>query len=156
MRIDRKAMNVSEGLHSDLKTWSENTGLPMTVIIETLLLQADSVDWEAVKKTYSGQRPTWKNIRSTIEKYTEDDPTLTDEDLVNLTGYSLAQVETVTHTAHKRCLAILMKSRGLKPKSLSVKAGVSEKFAKRIWEQQQGVSRIPKQEQYLWDTVKTR
>lgn len=149
--MSRKMIGVSDHLHQHLSEVARASGVPMTVVLSTLIDMADQVDWKSIKESYLETKPTWKNIRKTIEEYQERYPKADDTRLAELTGFSVAQVETVTHTAHKRCLAAIKDQPKVKPEALAKKAGVSSKFAKRIWEQAQGVSRIPHQEQYLWN-----
>lgn len=151
--MSRRMLGVSESLHKDISDLAQTAGVPMTVVLETLLHKAEDLDWAEVKKNYQDNKPSWKNIRKTVLEYQEKFPDADDKKLADLTGYSVAQVEVITHSAHKRCLRHLMEKQRVKPDALAKAAGVSAKFAKRIWEQAQGVSKIPPQEKYLWDAT---
>lgn len=146
----RRVLGVSSRLHENLQEVSVNTGVPMTVILETLLSKVDEVDWKKVKDEWSRNRPTWKNIRRMVEEYRKKFPDADDKKLSELTGFSVAQVEVITHSAHRRCLQEIIKNPKIKPRQLAQAAGVSDKFAMRIWQQARGVTKIPKQEEYLW------
>lgn len=147
----RRVLGVSSRLHENLQEISNNTGLPMTVILETLLTKVNEVDWKRVKEEWSENRPTWKNIRRMVEEYQKKFPDADDKKLSELTGFSVAQVEVITHSAHRRCLREIAKNPKIKPRQLARAANVSDRFAMRIWQQAQGVTKIPKQEEYLWD-----
>lgn len=146
----RKMLGMTEALHTELKNLSEAKRVPMTVVLETLLQHAGDIDWKTVAKEYKDEKPTWTKMRQVVNEYQRKFPQISDEDLVQFTGYSLAQVETLTHTAHKRVLEV-MRDRRLKPKAIAEKAGVSERFALRMWQQREGLKEIPKQEQHIWD-----
>lgn len=146
----RRVLGVSSQLHESLQEVSANTGVPMTVILETLLSKVDEVDWGKVKEEWLRNRPTWKNIRRVVEEYRKKFPDADDKKLSELTGFSVAQVEVITHSAHKRCLQELTRNPNIKPRQLARAAGVSDKFAMRIWQQARGITKIPKQEEYLW------
>lgn len=151
--MSRKMIGVSEGLHTELSTVATAKGVPMTLVLETLLNKVEEIDWAIVKENYQNHKPSWKNIRKSVLEYQEKNPKADDKKLSELTGFSIAQVEVITHSAHKRCLRHLMEKQRVKPDALAKAAGVSAKFAKRIWEQAQGVSKIPPQELYLWDAT---
>ena len=148
--MSRRMLGVSDRLHAELSELSKAKGVPMTVILETMLTRMDDVDWKQVKASYNEAKPTWKNIRRSIEEYRDKFPTASDQKLADLTGFSVAQVEVVTHSAHRRCLAILLENKKAKPDYIAKHAEVSQKFALRIWQQSHGVSKVPQQEQYLW------
>lgn len=150
--MSRKMIGVSEALHEELARVAKSAGVPMTLVIETLLKEEGDINWALVKEEYQNHKPSWKNIRKSILDYQEKFPEAPDAQLADFTGYSIAQVEVITHSAHKRCLAILAK-KSVKPLVLSKDAAVSAKFAKRIWDQFMGVAKIPAQELYLWDTT---
>lgn len=150
--MSRKMIGVSESLHTDLSEIAKAAGVPMTLVLETLLAKADEVSWPEVKSTYQENKPSWKNIRKSIVEYREKYPDADDAQLAAYTGYSVNQVEVITHSAHKRCLTALAKKQ-MKPDQLAKTSKVSAKFAKRIWDQYMGVARIPAQELYLWDTT---
>src|SRR5690606_8004352 len=104
-----------------------------------------------VKDEWSRNRPTWKNIRRMVEEYRKKFPDADDKKLSELTGFSVAQVEVITHSAHRRCLQEIVKNPKIKPQQLARAADVSDKFAMRIWQQARGIIKISKQEEYLWD-----
>lgn len=151
--MSRRMLGVSDSLHKDISDLAQKAGVPMTVVLETLVHKSDGIDWKAVKENYQDNKPSWKNIRKTVLEYQEKFPEADDKKLADLTGFSVAQVEVITHSAHKRCLRLLHEKQRIKPDQLSKAAGVSAKFAKRIWEQAQGVSKIPPQEKYMWDAT---
>ena len=148
--MSRKMIGVGTGLHESLASLAKKHSLPMTVILETMVMRAEEFEWESIKKHYDNNKPTWTNMRKVVDEYKLKYPQATDEKLSEMTGFSLAQVETLTHSAHKRCMRILVRQPRIQPKTLATQAKVSEKFAKRIWDQAQGVSKIPKTEEYLW------
>jgi hypothetical protein len=151
--MSRKMVGVSEGLHTELSEAAKAAGVPMTLVLETLLNKFGEVEWSTVKENYQNHKPSWKNIRKSVLEYREKNPKADDKKLSELTGFSIAQVEVITHSAHKRCLRHLADKPKVKPDALAKAGGVSAKFAKRIWEQAQGVSKIPPQELYLWDAT---
>lgn len=151
--MSRKMIGVSENLHQELSDVAQDKGVPMTVVLETLLGKVKDINWTEVKENYQNHKPSWKNIRKKVLEYKEQYPQADDRKLADLTGFSVAQVEVITHSAHKRCLSVLHEKPKTKPDALAKTAKVSAKFAKRIWEQAQGVSRIPAQEAYMWDAT---
>ena len=148
--MSRKMIGVGNGLHESLAALAKKHSVPMTVVLENLVAHADELDWGSIKTEYDNNKPTWKNMRKLVEEYRQKFPEASDEKLSELTGFSLAQVETLTHSAHKRCMRILVRQPKVKPKTLATQANVSEKFAMRLWQQAQGVVKIPGAEQYLW------
>lgn len=153
--MSRKMIGVGQGLHDSLSALAKKHSLPMTVVLETLVMRADEFEWDGIKTHYDNNKPTWKNMRKLVDEYRERFPQATDEKLSEMTGFSVAQVETLTHSAHKRCMRILLDSPKTKPKALATQAKVSEKFAMRIWQQSQGVTKIPSVERYLWTLTGT-
>lgn len=153
--MSRKMIGVGVGLHDSLSALAKKHSLPMTVILDTLVMRADEFEWGDIKKHYDNNKPTWTNMRKAIEEYKLKYPQVTDEKLVELTGFSISQVETLTHSAHKRCMRVMVRQPKIKPKALATQASVSEKFAKRLWDQSQGVGKIPKAEEYLWTLTGT-
>lgn len=151
--MSRKVLGVSQVLHSELEALAKQQELPMTVVMEALI-HNNTVDWSAIKADYAERKPTWANIRKRVEEYRVKFPEAPDEQLAALTGFSIPQVETVTHSAHKRCISYL-KSKHIKPtKHAAGKCGVSESFIKRIYEQMYNDRKIPKSETYLFTGVK--
>lgn len=151
--MSRKVLGVSKQLHEELETLAKEQGLPMTVVLEALI-HNHSVDWAAIKTDYASRKPTWANIRKRVEDYRVKFPEAPDEQLAALTGFSVAQVETVTHSAHRRCISYL-KSKSVKPtKHAASKCAVSESFIQRIWDQLYADRKIPKSELYLFSGVK--
>lgn len=151
----RKMLGMTEALHMELKNLSESKRVPMTVVLEALLSKADDIDWKSVEKGYKSEKLTWTKMRQVVSEYQKKYPDITDEDLVQFTGFSLAQVETLTHTAHKRVLEV-MKDRRLKPATIADKASVSERFALRMWQMREGIKEVPKQEQHIWDLYRSK
>lgn len=145
----RKVIGVSPELHLKIQNVSEKEKLPMTVVMEQLLDMADQVDWEEVREEYRRNKPTWDNIRSLVKEYLEKNPKASDEMLSRLTGFSLRQIETVTHSAHRRCIRFFRKGGTLK--NCPEKCNVSPAFAKRIYGMIRGRNKIPRSEKYLFN-----
>ena len=143
-------VGVSATLHEDLRQLSETIGLPVTVMLETWLERCSEIDWESIKKDYELRKPTWQNIRRKVQEYQSKYPDADDKKLSEMTGYSLAQVETATHSAHKRCLAYMKTNPRCKEKRIAEACGVSPAFAKRIYEQFHNGAKVPKAERYLF------
>lgn len=144
-------IGVSTALHKNLSELAENVGVPMTVIMEHWLQHCSEQDWEQVQKDYELRKPTWQNIRRLVQQYQGKFPDADDAKLSELTGFSLAQVETATHSAHKRCIAFMKSNSRCKHKTIAEKCGVSPAFAKRIYEQFHNGARVPKAERYLFN-----
>lgn len=151
----RKMLGMTEALHTELKSLAESKRVPMTVVLETLLAHSDDIDWKSVEKNHKSEKLTWTKMRTTVSEYQAKYPNITDEDLVQFTGYSLAQVETLTFTAHKRVLEV-MRDKRLKPATIAEKASVSERFALRMWQIREGLKEVPKQEQHIWDLYRSK
>ncbi len=151
--MSRKVLGVSTNLHKELEDLAKKVSLPMTVVLETLLHHTEHIDWKAEAAAYELRKPSWSNIKRIVQEYQGKFPGSTDEQLAALTGFSIAQVETVTHTAHKRVIAEFNKNKRLKAKGLSEKAKVSERFANRILEQLVNGAKIPKSEKYLYENI---
>ena len=120
----------------------------MTVILGHFLSIQDQVDWDKVRDQYQNTRPSWDNIKRQVREYQEKYPNATDKRLADLTGFTLGQVETVTHTSHKRCLKFFKRSGSVKQCAKS--CGVTPVFARRIKDQLNGKRRIPRSERYLF------
>lgn len=151
--MSRKVLGVSKDLHAELESMAKQLELPMTVVLEALI-HNNTVDWPAIKLSYAERKPTWANIRRRVEEYRLKFPEAPDEQLAALSGFSIGQVETITHSAHRRCISYL-KSKHIKPtKHAAAKCNVSESFIQRIHEQMYGDRKIPKSEQYLFTGVK--
>jgi hypothetical protein len=146
--VSRTIIGVSKELHQRIKDLSTEVSLPMTIILEHLMDDADKRDWSIIRKSYDASKPTWANIKSSVEEYRKKHPNSTDQHIVDHTGYSIAQVETITHTAHKRCIAILKTKGG---SDLHEKANVSKRFARRMIECYKGDRKPPKTEEYLYE-----
>lgn len=149
--MSRKVLGVSESLHKEFDDLAKKVNLPMTVVLETLVHHTDGIDWKATAAAYELRKPSWANIKRIVQDYQGKFPESTDSQLAALTGFSIAQVETVTHTAHKRVILEFNKNKRLKAKGLAVKAGVSERFANRILEQINNGAKVPKSERYLYE-----
>lgn len=147
----RKVVGVSKELHRKLNDLSDELKLPMTVILEAFTDNAEAINWDNIREHYERNKPNWENIRRIVKGYQESDPTLTDQQLSELTGFSLKQVETVTHSAHKRCITYLKKNPKAKIKGVAKACSVSEQFAKRIYNQMYNEAKIPRAERYLHD-----
>lgn len=146
--MSRSVIGVSVDLHKKLRGVSAEAGVPLTIVLEYWVDNCSDADWGIIKNNYEATKPTWKNIRKFVNEYLKKNPDATDTEIVNHTGYSLAQVETITHTAHKR--SINGYRSGIEPELLAKKADVSVKFAIRIIDCIEGRHKIPKDEQYLF------
>lgn len=149
----RKVIGVSEDLHEKISGLAKSTGLPMTVLIDYWVDNFSEQDWDSVKQQHEGSKPTWSNMRDVIQDYQSKYPDADDKKLSELSGYSIAQVETITHTAHKRVLAYMKKSRS-KPEKIADQCGVSVRFVKRIQGIVQGTKKPSKNEAYLFEVKK--
>lgn len=148
---NRKMLGVSTQLHKDVNELAENVGLPMTVVIETLMHNSDDIDWETAKRDYEHRKPTWQNIRRIVQEYQAKYPDVDDAKLSELTGFSVAQVETATHSAHKRCIACMQQNPRYKDKQVAEECKVSPAFATRIYKQFHEGAKVPKAEKYLFN-----
>lgn len=150
--MSRKNIGVSEELHTSLKDFSKDIGLPLTVILEYWLSTCSEADWDSVKKRYDETKPTWSNMRKVIQEYQRDYPDADDKKLSELTGFSIAQVETLTHTAHKRVIAYCMQYRTRGQSRVAKDCNVSERFAGRIMKVLSGEQKPTKYEKGLFNT----
>lgn len=146
----RKMVGMSPGIHDDLQSIANDVGIPMTAVLEALLSQHENVQWEEVKKSYDIRKPTWQNIKRLVKEYQEKYPGASCQKLCELTGFSIAQVETVTHTAHKRCIKFMQEHPKAKPKRIAAECSVSETFARRVYSHYTGEQECPKSERYLY------
>ena len=146
----RKALGISEDLHKRINQIAADEKLPMTVVLESLLDQSGQVNWDSVRASHERIKPTWANIRRVVEEYQVKFPQATDQKLSELSGYSIKQVETVTHSAHKRCIEMMKRGPRFQPKRIAEDCNVSPKFAERIYEQFHKGAKIPKNEEYLF------
>lgn len=145
--MSRRVLGVSSRLHEEISTLADEIGLPMTVVLDNLMARAKEIDWEVAKLDYV--KPSWANIRKVVDDYRKKFPDADDLKLSQMTGFSVAQVETVTHSAHKRCIAYMR--RGGKKVEMPKQCAVSPAFANRIWEQFFSGARVPKGERYLFE-----
>lgn len=148
---NRKMIGVSTQTHDRLSELSKLVGIPMTVIIENWLESHSELDWEALKREYERAKPTWQNIRRIVQEYQTKYPDADDAKLSELTGFSVAQVETATHSAHKRCIACMQNNARYKAKRVAEECKVSLAFATRIHEQFHNGAKVPKAERYLFN-----
>ena len=148
--MKRKMVGMSEGIHDDLQSISNDVGIPMTAVLEALLSQHENVQWQEVKKSYDVRKPTWQNIKRLVKEYRGKYPNATDQKLSELTGFSIRQIETVTHTAHKRCIGYMQEHPKAKPKRIAQECDVSEAFARRVYSHYTGEQECPKSERYLY------
>ena len=148
--MKRKMVGMSPGIHDDLQSIANDVGIPMTAVLEALLSQHENVQWEEVKKSYDLRKPTWQNIKRLVREYREKYPHATNQKLCELTGFSLAQIETVTHTAHKRCIKYMQDHPRAKPRRIAQECNVSEAFARRVYSHYTGEQECPKSERYLY------
>lgn len=153
--MSRKMIGVSESLHKGLHDLAKEKGLPVTVMLEHMLGHMWEIDWTQVRKDYETKKPTWNNIRRIVQEYQVKYPDADDKKLSELTGYSLSQVETVTHTAHRRCIQYMINNPRCKEKRIAEECNVSEKFARRIYGHFKTGENIPKAEAYLYDDLRS-
>lgn len=152
--MSRAVIGVSESLHSDLKKLAKTAGIPITVMLAHWHDNCSEQDWEQVKADYNKVKPTWKNIKKNVQEYQKQYPEADDKRLSELTGYSIAQVETITHTAHKRTLAYMKRSPQSKPERISKECSVSVRFATRLYDVVKGEKQPTKAEAYLFEEKK--
>lgn len=155
MERNRRQLNISKDVYLRLKEKCEKLDIPMTKFIEACVDHFDqlAVDWHMVRTETKAAKPSWNDINKRIEEVREKYPDLDDNGIVEMTGYTLATVEAVTHTAHKRALRLIRKSENIDPATLATKANVSRKFSERILAQYRGDKRIPVSERYLFQTA---
>lgn len=150
MKAERKTLGLPPHLHKGLKDLSDEAGIPITIIIEHWLQNFSEQDWSSLREDYNKRKPTWRNIRRIVREYMEKYPEAKDSELASLTGYSLRQVETITLSAHKRCLDYLEEHPKAPPNVVSKDCNVSIAFATLIQEKLNGDRRIPKSERHLF------
>lgn len=149
--MNRKTLGLPPHLHKGLRDLSTEVGVPITIMLEHWLNTCSEQDWETLREDYNKRKPTWKNIRRIVKEYAEKYPAATDAELANLTGYSLRQVETITLSAHKRCLDYLEEHPNAADITLSKDCNVSMAFAALIKEKLSGERRVPKSERHLFE-----
>ena len=147
--MSRSVIGVSVELHGKLRNLAKDAGIPLTIVLEHWVDNCHEQDWVTIKKSYDATKPTWKNIRFLVKEYVKRNPDASDADIVDYTGYSLAQVETITHTAHKRCL-LAIEGGITDVAKLAHLSNVSVNFARRILSCHAGEQKIPKEEAYLY------
>jgi len=154
---ESKLINVPIEFHSYMKQLSDDKGVTMIRIIENMvlpfLLKSDwdkEADWKGEKEAQDDSKPTWTKVVSRIESYMTKYPGADTEKLMSHTGYSKAQVETVTMVAHKRCINYLTDNPEATPKELSTECAVSLGLAKRVAGQYRGDGVITKRERHLY------
>lgn len=125
----------------------------MTIVLESLVDLEDKVEWKTIRSEYERVKPTWQNIRRIVQEYQRKYPDADDTKLSELTGFSVPQIETVTHSAHKRCLAYMLEHPRAQHIKISKECGVSQAFASRIYKQLREGAKIPKGERYLFEGV---
>lgn len=150
----RKMLALPERVHAQLKSLADDKGLPMSVLVENLVGHSELIPWEDIQRSYELAKPTWANIRRIVQEYQVKFPQASDGELVDMTGFTLAQVETVTHSAHKRCIAYMKKYPKRDFTRVAKDCSVSNNFAGRIYEQFHNGAKIPKRERYLFEGVK--
>lgn len=148
--MTRAVIGVSKELHSGLKELSREAGIPLTKILEHWLENCSGQNWQTIKKDYDNNKPSWKNIRETVKGYAEKYPDASDEELVQMSGFSKRQVETVTLSAHKRCIAYIRANPTCNIDIVEKECDVSKRFATRIMKQFTGDAPKPKSEEHLW------
>ena len=152
--MSRAVIGVSEGLHSDIKALAKTAGIPITVMLAHWVENCSEQDWGAVRESYDGVKPTWGNIKKQVQEYQKTHPEADDKRIAELTGYSLAQIETITLTAHRRALAYMKKSPQSKPERIAKECVVSVRFATRLYEINRGEKKPSKHEAHLFEEKK--
>ena len=148
--MKRSVIGVSAELHAKLRDLSKTVGVPLTKMLEHWVDHCSEQQWDLVKEDYENNKPSWKNIRKTVKEYMEKYPDADDKRLSELTGFSTRQVETITQSAHKRCIAYMRGNTVKDPNTVSEQCNVSIKFATRMCKQFESKQKIPKSEEHLW------
>lgn len=152
MRNDRKLVGMTADLHEFIHDIAKANKIPATAVIDHCIRHAhELIDWKEVKAELKRSAMTWQNMRKALERLKLTTPEPTDSEVMQFIGCSRLQAEVLTMTAHKRVLDVMRQNPDIMPKPLSTQSNVSEKFALRIWHQAQGISKVSKEEQVLWD-----
>lgn len=158
-RKERRSVGFSTTDYDIITQLAEERKVPMTKMIMFLLEATKEMDfnWSMLRDEVKSERISYSErvarIEELREKFGND---LDDEKLVQFTGYSLSTVESLTHTAQKRVLAVLRRKKDIDIATLAERATVSPRMAERVYEQFHGRKKIPEREQYLFATGKRR
>ena len=154
---DKKRRNVgfSPRDYESIAAAAQKNGVPMTQMIIHLVEHIDDfkIDWKAVRTASKELRASWAERVARVHEYQGMDPEADDEKLSTYTGYSLATVEAITHTAHKRALRYIKRNKEIDAATLSKKAAVSLKMADRVLGQYRGTKKVPLNERYLFEAI---
>lgn len=157
-RKERRSVGFAANDYETIAALAEERRVPMTQMIMHILeeTRTHKFDWGTVRESINSMKISYadrvKRVEEILEKFGEMD----DARICEFTGYSLSTVESITHTAQKRCIAVLKRKKDIDVATLAEKANVSPRMAERVQEQFNGTKKIPEREQYLFATGRKR